>query len=415
METKHPFVIERFLHYVTFDTKSVDGVETKPSSHGQVNLANAITEDLCSIVGFMPQWIQKFSDGSFAVVMPANQEFEKIPHVAFAAHMDTYFNFPGKANPIVHPQYESGDILLPHNEVVIPAEDLVPYLGKQIITGDGTSVLGGDDKAGAAALVSTIDNIVSAEIKHGPLTFWFCVDEEIGNLDVKALPKDLVESWDILWTVDGEKVGTIDVGSFVCRKLEIVFKGQDAHPGVDGKNLHPAHYAAACLIAELFENQPDPMSTEDDEPFYYVTGINGDASEAKLLCMPRTFDADDSEHMAEEVRAYAETAANQFGVSVNVTDKLVTVNTMAAITNNRRLLEPGIEAHKRRGFVVSEKHVRGGTDGGMINIAYPKLPAPNIGASAKNFHGPKEFVVLEDLVEVPLIMTDMVIRYSQMQ
>jgi len=359
--------------------------------------------------------IKLFNDGSFAVVLPATAGLEKVPHVAFAAHLDTYFNFPGGATPIVHGPYSGGGIMLPNNNIIISDDDLSPFTGKRIITADGTTLLGGDDKAGVASLVTMIENILTANTPHGRLTFWFCVDEEIGQLDVNLLPIELVTSWDVLWTVDGEEIGTIDVGSFVCRKMEITFTGMDAHPGVGGKNLKPAHYAAAAFIARTANERPLPMETSGLEGFIYCPGVTASASEAKIFCMPRYFDTADSDDAAKDIIQIANDCAERFGVKVEIKDIPVTVNTRAAIDKALYLVSPGVIAHQKFCTHVTENDVRGGTDGGMINLMYPNLPAPNMGTGAKNLHGPLEFVVLEDLEQVPLILGEMISRYASFQ
>lgn len=407
----HPEVVKRFLKYVQVDTRSDNNANTQPSSPGQLELGRIIKQELLGI-GVDPNCLKEFKDGSFAVVIPASPGLESQLHLAFAAHLDTYFNFPGGASPIVHESYSGGDIILPNNNIKIEAADLLSFIGKSIITADGTTLLGGDDKAGVASLVTTIESLLVQETPHGRLTFWFCVDEEIGRLDVGALPSELVNSWDVLWTVDGEMVGSVDIGSFVCRKLEITFTGRDAHPGVGGKNLKPAHYAAVLFTAKTYEDWPRPMETNGNETFIYITNISGNPSEAKLTCMPRTFDHEESKELAFRMTKLANECAQEIGVVVEVKDTLLTVNTRAAIDNHPLLIGPGLAAHRE--FCVTEEQcdVRGGTDGGMINMTYPNLPAPNMGTGTRNLHGPQEFVVMEELAMVPQILERMITLYS---
>jgi len=405
----------RFLDYVQMDTRSnmpKPGEESpKPSSKGQLELAEKLHQELREL-GVEDHQFSDFSDGSFIVHFPATEGFKKSPHVVFAAHMDTYYGFNGKANPIIH-DYLSGDIRLPNNDVVIPEADLSGLGGKKIITSDGTSLLGADDKAGVAALVTTIEWVIFSNYNHGDLTFWFCVDEEIGALDIKVIPEEMVKSWDILWTVDGERLGPIDIGCLVCRMVPVTFKGVDAHPGVQGDKLKPAHYAAAALVFNM-ASLPTPMNTSGMESFYYAANIEGTPSKATVLCAPRSFDREESEKMLAHLKDMAEVCANKYGCTYELEDRLVCINTRDAIEKHSGLLEPGKIAHESTGYKPVLENVRGGTDGAMVNMAYPDLPAPNMGTGAKNLHGPQEFLVVEELEECVQAMMMMVDLYVKM-
>ncbi|MHB8831412.1 MAG: M20/M25/M40 family metallo-hydrolase [Patescibacteria group bacterium] len=414
---KQSAIMQRFLGYVQINTRSVlpkSGEErVKPSSDGQKELASVIRSEIAGMGSAWTGQITEFTDGSFLACLPATKGCEQAPHVAFAAHMDTYFGVPGDTKPIVH-AYEGGDIKLPNDGVVIPAADLVGLEGKHIVTSDGTSLLGGDDKAGVAAMVTTIQEILTSGMAHGPLTFWFCVDEEIGSIDIEVVDKEIVKSWDVFWNVDGERVGTVDVGCFVCRFVDVIFKGSDAHPGVQGDKLCPAHYAAASFMTNLVEEKPAPWDTDESTSFYYVTKIEGNASQAIAYCAPRTFDLDESERMLETIKEFAESSAWDFDCTYEVKDRLICVNARVAIEPRMALIKPGVTAHRKHGFSGDLHDVRGGTDGAMVNMVYPKLPAPNMGTGAKNLHGLQEFLVVEELEVVPSILLDMIAEYAKM-
>ena len=381
---KQSAILQRFLNYVQINTRSVmpkPGEErVKPSSKGQEELAGNILTELGSMER-PPERICEFPDGSFMVCLQATKGCEQTPHVAFAAHMDTYFGVPGDAKPIVH-AYEGGDINLPNEGIVIPADDLAGLEGKHIVTSDGTSLLGADDKAGVAALVMVIKEVITSGMAHGPLSFWFCVDEEIGELDIKVVDKEIVESWDVFWNVDGERVGKVDVGCFVCRFVDVIFKGSDAHPGVQGDKINPAHYAAASFMTDLVDEKPAPWDTDKSESFYYVTKIEGNASQAVVYCAPRTFDLAESERMLGTIKEFAESSASDFDCTYEVKDRLICLNTRPAVEPRMALIEPGSMAHRKYGFSGDLHDVRGGTDGAMVNMVYPKLPAPNMGTGA---------------------------------
>jgi len=409
-------IVRLFLAYAKIDTRSILPRENKenlkPSSKGQGILGNKIKNLLTAYLGVNTNQIQDLLDGSFLVKFPASPGISNsIPHVAFAAHLDTYYGFPGQACPIVH-DYSGGDIILPHNGIVIPQSDLVGLKGKQIITADGTTLLGGDDKAGVVALILTIESLLSEKIEHGPLTFWFCVDEEVG-LDVTIIPKEIIHSWDVLWTLDGERLGPINIGCFGSHVVELKFKGVDAHPGVQGDRLKPAHYAAATFIARLGKEYPTPMETSGLEAFYYAVNISGNPTNASVLCAPRSFYQEESDQMLKVLMVTARYCANQYGCNVEITHKPVCINTRPAIEKRMDLIQPGLDAHLAFGIESNLTDIRGGTDGAMINMICPDLPAPNMGTGGKNLHGPQEFLVIEELEQLPIIVLGMIRRYAR--
>lgn len=410
--------VKRFLQYVQVDTRSVDHKgdnPPRPSSQGQVDLACAITDELASVEGFSRSWLYSLEDGSFLVVLPVTEGYEQAPHVVFASHLDTYFGFSGAAHPIVH-EYHGGDIALPENGVVIPASDLTGLEGERIITADGTSLLGGDDKAGDATLVTAIEEIVTQGIPHGPLTFWFCTDEEIGKTDVSVVPPEFVQAWKIFWTVDGKEVGNIDTSCFSGRKIVVTFTGEDAHPGEYPHKLRPAHYAAMRFLAALELTFPTPMDVgRSQQSFCYVANVSGNAARTEVVCYPRSFSTTEVDVMARTIIALARQFSEKLQVHVEATNDLLYVNIDRAIRGATELLAPAFAAHSVNGFPSVIQKIRGGTDGAMLNLKCPTLPAPNMGTGARNLHGPQEFVAVEELEALPAIVLDMIRGYAQMR
>jgi len=410
-------VIPRFMQYVKMDTTSVLSTGTErervPSCEGQEMLAMNLCDELEGF-GVPPDAIIKCDDGSFLLQIPASTGLEQMPHVCFAAHLDTYFGCSGQVSPMIWPYDHAGDIKLPNGGVIIPAADLKNYFGNHIITADGTSLLGADDKAGVAAMMTMIERLAQdSSIVHGPLTFWFCVDEEIGELDITQVAPEIVKSWDILWTVDGEHVGPIDVGCLICRKVTVEFTGVDAHPGVSGHKLKPAHYALVQFLYELTQLST-PMETKDLQPFDYITKIlESSAGKASCICGPRSFDQEESDVMLAHVHELAEQAAEAYDVQVEVADKILCGNTEAAVLQHENLLAVGELAHRANGFPPERRHVRGGTDGAMVNMTYPDLPAPNMGTGAHNLHGLQEFLVAEQLIGTVNVMQSMIDLYAE--
>ncbi len=413
-------VVDRFLRYAQIDTQSVEakhGEEKKhPSSHGQIELGNLLKQEIQEMG--IPL-ITNLPDGYFIVELPATDEsLASAPVVGFAAHLDTYPEFSGKVMPMMH-DYQGGSIIVGKNEkgaeIIIEAADLVGLEGKTIITANGTSLLGADDKGGIATIMEVLSCLASNKVSHGPLIVIFCTDEETGSLNVDILPKEIIESLDVLWTIDGERLGKLDVGSFIGRKVVVIFNGEDAHPGVYGDKLKPAQYAAVDFVAELAK-LPTPMNTSDDQGFCYVTKFEGTATQATVTCIPRYFSSEDSEKMGATIKQFARKSAEKYRVTVEIpTNEVQYLNTADAIKSKMHLVQPGIMALESMGVTVELQNIRGGTDGGMLNMVYPNLPAPNLGYGGANFHGPREFLVKEELEMAPLVVLKMIKIYSQVE
>jgi len=406
--TQPPEVIKRFLEYVAIDTTSrlpdIGSTPTKPSSAGQVELANLVKEDL-------DPWdlsIMDLADGSFMVLIPASVGCQSRPHLAFAVHLDTYFGLPGKVQPMFF-QCAGQDIVLPNSGTVIPAEDLRGLRGKSIITSMGDTLLGADDKAGLAAMVTAIRRIMTTGIKHGPLSFWFCVDEETCSLDATMLPKGVIDNWDILFTLDGDsKLGVIETACFNGLQLEIIFKGSSAHPGLAGDKLRPAVYAAVELADLIPRHWKSPMYSSGREGFVYLYEVVGNASQARVSCDIRSFDLKWGLLVAKRIIDMANNVSGDRLVSCETAVVNNYVNIAKAIKGKRSLLEIAARAHRKFGCRPQFRSARAGTDGAMLNLHYPNLPAPNLSTGARNIHSQNEFLVVEELVKLVDILMAMV-------
>lgn len=410
-------VLERFLRYARVNTRSVQpvpGVEqSHPSSAEQKVLIDMLLTEL-SDMKVPSDWIKQLGDASFLIEIPATGGHENAPHIVLAAHVDTYFGCPGGANPIIH-KYHGGDIILPNDNVIIPATDLVGLEDKRIVTADGTTLLGGDDKCGVAAIMTFIEDMMTHNLPQGPLTIWICTDEEIGEVGVPFLPNGTAEKWDIFWTVDGERLAVVDIGCFYGAKVDVGFIGNDTHPGVSGHSLKPAHYAA-CRFVDQLGDVPTPWKTKDEESFIYVPALPaGSAGKTLIPVYPRTFHKEEIPDLAAIIKRVAEEAASKYGVTVAISEaKVMYVSTEVAIDANRHLLQPGMDALREVGVEPQLHRVRAGTDGAMLNMTYPKIPAPNMGGGARNLHGVREFVVADELELIPNIIASMIGRYSTM-
>ena len=403
-------VLQRFLDYVQIDTASVlpkaDGKKNKPSSKGQTVLAGIIKKELLSW-GCRELRVDDLQDGSLGVYLPASSgKHQNSLYCVFAAHLDTYFGLPGKAVPIVH-NYKKGDIVLP-NKAVIPASDLQGLEGERIVTSDGTTLLGGDDKAGVSAIVTIIELLVKRHLSHGHLYFWFGVDEESDTLDMNLLPKSLYQPWDFFCTLDGDRLGTIEVGCFNALTCEVTFKGVDAHIGLYGHKLKPAHYAA-INFAEEITKVGTPMQSKEGQNLYYVETIEGSASKSVVRCELRSFDKNELDGMGNFVGRIAQLYADKFGCTVNLSKSYEYVNISSAISKRPSYIEVCQDAHRDLGIVAKLiPQVRGGTDGATINMALPDLPAPNLGIGVQNIHSFQEFLVVRELELLPFVVLNII-------
>lgn len=384
-----------------------------PSNPSQRVFTSMLLDELAEI-GAPKDQITQLNDSSLLIHFPAIKGCEEAPHIAFAAHVDTYFGCLGNANPVIH-EYNGGDIELPEDGTIIPASDLKGLEGGRIISSSGSTLLGADNKAGVAALMSLIENIVHG-LKHGPLTIWMCTDEEIGQIGVKFLPKGTAEGWDFFWTVDGEHLNIVDVGCFYGARFKVEFRGNDAHPGVLGHSIKPAHYATARFIDRLGDG-PSPWTTKDEESFIYVPVMPECTAGKSTLCVyPRTFRQEEFNDIGTTIGRVAKEAAERYGVTATVGKaEMLYVSIEAAINANKHLLQPGIDALREFGIEPELRRIRAGTDGAMLNMTYPHIPAPNLGTGARNLHGVREFLVVEEFELVPNVLRDMVERYSNMK
>ncbi|MFH0828865.1 MAG: hypothetical protein V1907_01655 [Candidatus Kerfeldbacteria bacterium] len=287
---------------------------TTPSSPGQLTFMGMLAVELTTI-GVPDACITHLGDHSILVDIPATPGFEDAKRMCLAGHVDTYYGMPGDAKPTIH-DYAGGDIKLPFNDVVIPADHLAGLEGKHIITSDGTTLLGGDDKAGVASLVTLIEALLTGAYTHGPVMIWFCVDEEIGQLGIEHLPKELAESFGMFLTVDGTRLGNLSVGCFHCRQVMLTFRGQDAHPGEYPKLLKASHYAALRFIQRMTAMYPSPWDGIKDKTrsFFYVTNIEGNPSQTVLMLAPRAFEAEVSDEMTATLLRIAEEEAARGGL-----------------------------------------------------------------------------------------------------
>jgi len=282
---------------------------------------------------------------------------------------------------------------------VISAKDLEKHLGKTLITGSGDSVLGADDKAGVAVIMESLYAILGDHVQHGPLTVIFFPDEENGELNIADFPPELMNPLSILLTVDGGTLGVVDTSCYSGRTVKVTFKGFDAHPGPYGDRIIPAATIAADFMMRLHSgNFPAPWRKSEAGSYQYAMEIQGEAAEATVICIPRSFDDAESIRFSEQLQALAERVVLSYpGSSTQVDVVLKYISISRAIQAQPWTVELLRRAAAEVNLEMHEEAITGGTDGAMMNMHYAELPCPNMGVGAHNIHLLTEFVADEDL------------------
>ncbi len=405
-------IIDRFVSYVTIDTESDPASQTTPSTKKQLDLANLLVRELKAI-GMTEVTIDK--NGYVMATLPSNIK-EKVPVIGFVSHYDTTPDFTGKdVKPQIVKNYDGGDIILNKklNIVLSPSyfKDLLQYKGQTLITTDGTTLLGADDKAGLTEIVSAMEYLIQhPEIKHGKIRVGFTPDEEIGRgahlFDVKKFGAD----W--AYTMDGSQIGELEYENFNAAGAKITCKGKSVHPGyAKGKMIN------SMLIANDFINELPkgeiPQETKGYEGFFHVTGISGSIEETVIEMIIRDHSAMKFKERKELVQKIAKKInkkfAKQFGediVTAEVKDQYY--NMKEKVKPVFHIVDIAEEAMKQLGIKPIIKPIRGGTDG--CQLSYKGLPCPNIFAGGHNFHGKYEYVPVESMVKA----TEVIVKIAEL-
>ena len=383
--------IDRFLRYVKIDTQSKEDQTVVPSTKKQFNLANLLAKELKELGA------QNVRVSEFAIVyatIPGNLPDEsKTPIIGLIAHMDTSDAVSGEnVNPIIHKNYRGGDIVLPKDptQVITVAKnpDLKELIGDDIITADGTTLLGSDDKAGCAEIMTMIDQLrQNPQIKHGTIAIAFTPDEEVGGgidkFDVKGFGAQFA------YTVDGEELGEISNETWSARTATVTFKGKSTHPGTAKGVMVNAMYALADYISR-FPKDILPETTEGRVGFVHPYAGVADVEESSLKILLRDFDMsglDAKERLLKKMAT--ETGEKYPDVKISVDVRENYKNMKEALRDYPQLTEFAMEASRRAGVTPKIKPIRGGTDGS--NLTFRGLPCPNLFTGGHNFHGKLEF------------------------
>lgn len=389
--------VDRFLKYVKFDTQSDDESKTFPSTSKQLELAKELAKELREI-GLTDAAVDDF--GYVTATLPSNSEKNTVPVIGFIAHIDTSPAVSGaNVKPIIHKNYQGGDIILPGDPTkVIKVEEnpaLKKMIGHDIITSDGTTLLGADNKAGVAEIIDAINYLVKhPEIKHGEIRICFTPDEEVGRG---------TEKFDVMkfgakyaYTVDGSEPGEIEVETFNADAMTIKFKGKNIHPGYAKNRLVNSIKVAAKFLDMLPKDCMSPETTEKREGFVHPTTISGNEELTQIKFIVRDFEEYNLKNYENYLTELAQKAIEAFpGSSFEYEIIQQYRNMIYELNKHPQVKQYAIEAMHRLGIQPIEKPIRGGTDG--ARLTYMGLPTPNIFAGERNFHSQLEWISVEDM------------------
>ena len=399
-------IVNRFLSYVAIDTQSDPDSNTTPSTEKQWNLARKLVEDLKQI-GLEDVTID---DNSYVMAtLPSNVDYP-VPTIGFIAHFDTSPDFSGtNVKPKIIKNYDGGDIVLNKdlNIILSPNEfdDLKKYVGQTLITTDGTTLLGADDKAGVTEIVSAMEYLIKhPEIKHGKIRVAFTPDEEIG----RGAHHFNVEKFGAEWayTMDGSHIGELEYENFNAAGAKVTIQGKNVHPGTAKNKMVNSIMIAAKFIRMLPKDQV-PYKTEGRQGFFHITNISGDTEKTIIQLIIRDHDR----MKFEGKKKILETIIHDLNLlfkgvlKVEIFDQYF--NMKEKIEPVFHIVEIAEKAMKELGITPVIQPIRGGTDGSQLS--FKGLPCPNIFAGGVNFHGKYEYLPVESMLKA----TDVIVKIAE--
>ncbi|KEI12698.1 peptidase T [Clostridium novyi B str. ATCC 27606] len=400
-------VVEKFLRYIKFDTKSSEESSTIPSTRGQIELAKELAKELEKM------GLSEVSVDDKAYVMatlPSNMD-KTLPTIGFISHMDTSPDISGKdIKPQFIENYDGKDIVLNQEKnIVLKVKDfpeIKDYIGKNLITTDGTTLLGADDKAGIAEIITAVEYLIeNPQIKHGTIKIAFTPDEEIGDgadyFDVKKFNADFA------YTVDGGAIGELEYENFNAAGVKITINGRNVHPGSAKDKMINSMIIGSELVSMLPKNEV-PEHTDGYEGFYHLVAFNGSVEETKMQYIIRDFNMEKFQERKATMKNIVKKLNDKYGesiVKIEVNDQYY--NMKEKIEPVKHIVDTAFNAMKEVGVVPKVVPIRGGTDG--ARLSFMGLPTPNLFTGGHNFHGRFEFIptfAMKKAVEVILKIID---------
>ncbi len=401
---------ERFLKYVAINTRSDENSETFPSTAVQWNLLNALVEEM-KLLGLEDVTIDKY--GYAMGTIPATAGCENAPVIGFLAHVDTAPDMSGEnVRPRIIDSYDGEDIVL-NNTLTMKVSDfpeLKKFVGHTLIHTDGTTLLGADDKAGVAEIMTAAEYLMAhPEVKHGKIRIGFTPDEEIGRgvdfFDVKAFGADFA------YTMDGGFEGELEYENFNAASAKIAIQGRNVHPGY-AKNKMINAIEVACELNSLVPAVERPQFTEDYEGFYHCVGFNGTVEQATISYIIRDHDAELFEKKKVWMHNIVGILNNKYGEGV------LTLTLKDQYYNMRKMVEPHPQVIKNALAAMRDadvepivRPIRGGTDG--ARLSFMGLPCPNIFAGGMNFHGKFEYCSLNSMEKAVKVIVNLAKKWAE--
>jgi len=390
--------LDRFLSYVKFDTQSSEASETYPSTLKQLELSKKLMLELKDL-GLKDTEITEH--GYVFGTLPSNVD-HKVPVIGYIAHVDTSPDVSGKdVNPVINKNYPGGDIVLKNDSSQVLKADMNPALknciGHDIITSDGTTLLGADNKAGLAEIMGAVQYMIeNPEVKHGPIRIAFTVDEEVGTgtkyFDVKKFGSEYA------YTIDGEAAGEIEDETFCADTAVIRIKGVNVHPGYAKDKLVNAIKIAAHFLDQLPAENMSPETTEKREGFLHPHAIKGGVEESEIVFLVRDFDEDGLKEKEGYLEKLCEDIERKFPESKLSLEIEESYRNMKIILDKHpHVVENALEAVERSGLQPLKNIIRGGTDG--ARLSFMGVPTPNIFTGGHNFHSKKEWISVQNMAK----------------
>jgi len=389
-------VTDRFLRYVVIDTQSDAASVNQPSTEKQKNLGRLLVEELLAI-GISDAHLDE--NGYVYATIPSNTPKDNVPVICFCAHMDTALDFSGTGvKPQIVRNYQGGDLRLPGDtSQIIRVTDhpvLESMIGHDIITSDGTTLLGADDKAGIAEIMAAAEILInSPSIRHGTIRILFTTDEEIGRGVDKVDLDKLGAAFG--YTMDGETAGTVEDETFSADAVEIAIKGVAIHPGFAYGKMENAIRIAGAILERLPKDMA-PETTRDRDGFIHPTGVSGVMEKANLSFIIRDFTEEglkEKEALLERITQEVMKAYPDSSYTFTVREQYR--NMKLVLDRHPEIVEYALEAVRRAGMTPVRGSIRGGTDGSRLS--FMGLPCANIFAGGHAFHSPLEFVSSQDM------------------
>lgn len=400
-------LVERFLDYVSYDTQSDELTNMTPSTPGQMIFVEHLRDELKAL-GLKD--ITLDDNGYLMATLPSNLPIGvTVPTVGFIAHVDTSPDMSGRhVAPRIVEAYQGGDIVLNQKDNIVLSPDQFPelnnYIGQDLIVTDGTTLLGADDKAGIAEIVSAVDYLLQhPEIKHGDVRIAFNPDEEIGQGAHKFDVKQFGADW--AYTMDGGEIGELEYENFNAAVARVTFVGRNVHPGyAKHKMINSMRIANQFVI--MLPRWETPEHTEDYEGFYHLVSMEGTVEKTVLTYIIRDHDRDRFERRKKELEHLARKINHEFPDCCSIDIKDQYYNMREKIEPVKYIVDIAEEAMRLAGVTPKVQPIRGGTDGAQLS--FKGLPCPNIFAGGLNFHGRYEFVPIPSMEKAEQVIIEII-------